>query len=140
MKNKVKRLIATAMVLVMMISTVAFAADIRASAYIASKGGGIAATGNGNMRISFDVVATGMMDELGASVIHIYTDDEDLAATIRYTDPGCSDMMTTNDYSWDGNVTWEGVSGERYYAVITFYAKNSSGYDYRSYITSEVTV
>lgn len=140
MKKIIKRMVAIAILFAMMISTVAFAADARASAYISSKGGGITATGNGNMRIVFSVTATGMMDELGASSIHIYNDDDDLEDSIYYTDPGCSDMMTTDDYSWDGEVTWEGVSGERYYAVIMFYAKDSSGDDYRGYTTSTVRV
>lgn len=139
MNNMLKRMIAVAMVFVMMLGLAAHAAE-RASNYISYKGGGIIATGNGGMVVEFSVTATGMMDELGASVIHIYNEDNDLEATIRYTDPGCSDMMTTNDYSWDGEVYWEGVSGESYYAVITFYAKNSSGYDYRGYATSTVTV
>ena len=140
MKKLMKPIIAIAMVFAMMVSTVAFAAEARASAYIWSKGGGITATGNGNMRISFTVMATGMMDELGAYSVCIFNEDDVEEDCIYYTDPGCSDMMTTDDYSWDGEVYWEGVSGERYYAVITFYAKNSSGDDYRSYITSEVTV
>ena len=136
----IKRFTAITTVLLMIASTAAYAADVRASAYISSKGGGIIATGSGNMLIEFSVTATGMMDKLGASVIHIYNEDDVLEATIRYTDPGCSDMMTTSDYSWDGEVTWEGVSGEGYYAVITFYAKNSSGDDYRSFTTVTVTV
>ena len=140
MKKLIKRIAAFVMVLVMMTSTVVFAADTRASAYISSKGGGITATGGGNMRISFFVIATGMMDKLGAYSINIYNEDDIWQDVIYYTDPGCSDMMTTNDYSWDGEVYWEGVSGERYYAIITFYAKNSSGDDYRGYATSTVTV
>lgn len=140
MKKMIKRFTAIMTVLLMIASTAAYAADVRASAYIASKGGGIIATGNGNMLIEFSVTATGMMDELGAYSVCIYNEDNDEEACIYYTDPGCSDMMTTNDYSWDGEVTWEGVSGESYYAVITFYAKNSSGDDYRSFATRTVTV
>lgn len=139
MKNMIKRVIAVAMVCVMAFGSAALAAE-RASYYISYKGGGITPTGGGNMRIVFSVTATGMMDELGAYSINIYNDDETWEDVIYYTDPGCSDMMTTDDYSWDGEVYWEGVSGESYYAVITFYAKNSSGDDYRSYTTSAVRV
>ena len=139
MKNMIKRVIAVAMACVMVLGSTVLAAE-RASNYISYKGGGITATGSGNMRISFNVIATGMMDELGAYSVNIYNDDDVWQEVFYYTDPGCSDMMTTNDYSWDGEVYWEGVSGERYYAVITFYAKNSSGDDYRSYTTSTVTV
>ena len=134
-----KRVIAVTMICVMAFGSAALAAE-RASYYISYKGGGITATGNGNMRIVFSVTATGMMDELGAYSVCICNEDDDDVACIYYTDPGCSDMMTTNDYSWDGSVNWKGVSGERYYAVITFYAKNSSGDDYRSFTTTTVTV
>ena len=140
MKKWMKRIVAVTIALAMLSSAVAFAADARASAYISSKGGGITATGGGNMRIFFSVIATGMMDELGAYSVCIYNEDNDEEACIYYTDPGCSDMMTTNDYSWDGAVYWEGISGESYYAVITFYAKNSNGDDYRSFATLTVTV
>ena len=139
MKNTIKRITAIVVVCVMMFSSAVLAAE-RASYYISYKGGGITPTGDGNMRIVFTVTATGMMDKLGAYSVCIYNEDDVEQDCIYYTDPGCSDMMTTNDYSWDGEVYWQGVSGERYYAVITFYAKNSSGDDYRSYITSEVTV
>lgn len=139
MKDMIKRVIAVAMVCVMVLGVAALAAE-QASNYISYKGGGIAPTGNGNMRISFDVVATGMMDELGAHAVHIYSEDGSPEHSIYYTDPGCSDMMTTNDYSWDGEVTWEGVSGESYYAIIVFYAEDSTGSDTRTYITSTVRV
>lgn len=139
MKKKIMRIIAATMVVVTLISSVAFAADARASAYISSKGGGITAKGNGNMLIEFRVVATGMMDTLGASSIYIYTSDDTLVGTIRYTDTGYSNMMTTNNYSYSSSITWQGTPGETYYANIMFYAKNSSGYDYRGFTTTEVT-
>lgn len=139
MKNMIKRVIAVAMVCVMALSVAALAAE-QASDYISAKGGGIIPTGGGEMVIEFSVIATGMMDELGASSVYIYNEDDVLEDSIHCTDPGCSDMMTTDDYSWDGEVYWEGVSGERYYAVITFYAKDSTGDDYRSYTTSTVRV
>ena len=140
MKKRFLRVLALALTLVFLCNFSALAVETRASAYIAVKSGGITPTGNGSMRVFFDLTATGMMDKLGASAIHIYTDDEELAAEIQHTDPGCSNMMTTNNYSYGSSVNWQGVSGERYYAVITFYAKNSSGDDYRSLVTTTVTV
>lgn len=140
MKKKFMRIIATAMAVVVLISSVAFAADARASAFISYKGGGITALGDGDMRIVFNLTATGMMNTLGADSIYIHTADGTLVETIEYTDPGYSNMMTTNNYSYSSSITWSGDSGETYYAIIMFYAKNSSGYDYRAFTTTAVTV
>jgi len=140
MKKRMKHTLVVMMVLAVMLNTVVFALE-DASAYIAGKGGGITALGGGNMRITFDVTATGMMDTLGASSIHIHRDsDDELMGTIRYTDPGFSNMMTTNNYSYVSSVNWQGVSGETYYAVITFYAQNDTGDDYRGFATTSVRV
>ena len=139
MTKKIKRIIAIAIILTMIVSAGAFALE-DASAYIVSKGGGITATGGGNMRITFSMIATGMMDKLGASAIDIYNDDGILVHTILHTDPGCSNMMTENNYSYGSSVNWEGISGESYYAIIAFYATDDTGYDYRTFVTTTVQV
>lgn len=140
MKKITIRIVAAAMIVAAMISSVAFAADARASAYISSKAGFIIPKGNGNMIIEFSLTATGMMDELGASDIDIYKADGTFVENIQYTDPGYSNMMTTNNYSYLSSISWSGEPGESYYAIIIFYAKNSKGYDYRGLTTPTVQV
>ncbi len=140
MKKLTIRIFAAVMVAAVLISSVALAADTRASAYISSKAGFIIPEGNGKMTIDFSLTATGMMDELGASAIYLHTADGTLVDTIEYTDPGYEDMMTTNNYSYSSSIDWSGESGESYYAIIIFYAKNSKGYDYRGLATPTVQV
>ena len=48
-------------------------------------------------------------------------------------------MMKSNTAFHSDSVPYAGVAGQKYYAVVIFFAKNSSGSDTRSYTTSITT-
>ena len=117
----------------------ALAAEARASAWFTGYGASIVAAGNGKIKIEFTVVGTGTMTKLGASTIYIYKSNGAFVKTISYTTSGNVYMMGYNTAYHSGSVPYSGVAGQKYYAVVTFFAKNSSGSDTRSYTTAYKT-
>lgn len=117
----------------------ALAAEARASAWFTGYGASIVASGNGKINVEFRVVGTGTMTKLGASTIDIYKSNGAFVKTISYTTSGNEYMMKSNTAFHTGSVPYSGVAGQKYYAVVTFFAKNSSGSDTRSYTTAYKT-
>ena len=117
--------------LVMLMSISATAAYVPpdspdASAYIADYAAGIINGGNGVLKVSFDVTGTATMAKLGASAISIYKSNGTYVTTMWWLDSGRGGMMGSNTiYHGDTESIYAGAGS--YYAVVTFYAKNSSG-------------
>lgn len=141
MSKRLLRSISVILVIVFLISAPvqALAAEARASAWFTGYGASIVAAGNGKIKIEFTVVGTGTMTKLGASTIDIYKSNGAFVKTISYTTSGNGYMMGYNTAYHSGSVPYSGVAGQKYYAVVNFYAKNSSGSDYRSYTTAYKT-
>lgn len=141
MSKRLLRSISVILVIVFLISAPvqALAAEARASAWFTGYGASIVAAGNGKIKIEFTVVGTGTMTKLGASTIDIYKSNGAFVKTISYTTSGNGYMMGYNTAYHSGSVPYSGVAGQKYYAVVTFYARDSSGSDYRSYTTAYKT-
>lgn len=141
MSKRLLRSISVILVIVFLISAPVhtFAAEARASAWLSAYSASIEASGNGIITIKFRVVGTGTMTKLGASTIDIYKSNGTFVKTISYTASGNGYMMGYNTAFHSGSVPYSGVAGQKYYAVVNFYAKNSSGSDYRSYTTAYKT-
>lgn len=141
MSKRILRSISVILVIVFLVSAPvhAMAAEARASAWFTGYGASIVASGNGKINIEFRVVGTGTMTKLGASTIDIYKSNGTFVKTISYTASGNGYMMGYNTAFHSGSVPYSGVAGQKYYAVVNFYAKNSSGSDTRSYTTAYKT-
>lgn len=141
MSKRILRSISVILVIVFLVSAPvqALAAEARASAWFTGYGASIVAAGNGKIKIEFTVVGTGTMTKLGASTIDIYKSNGAFIKTISYTTSGNGYMMGYNTAFHSGSVPYSGVAGQKYYAVVNFYAKNSSGSDTRSYTTAYKT-
>ena len=141
MSKRILRSISIILVSVFLVSAPvhAFAAEARASAWLSGYSSSIEASGNGILNIKFRVVGTGTMTKLGASLIYIYKSDGTRVATISHATKGNEYMMGFNTAYHSGSVPYSGVAGQKYYAVVTFFAKNSSGSDTRSYTTAYKT-
>ena len=142
--RKKKLLVALlAVVLVFAMSATALASDIqpyRASDYLGTYGASITAQANKQMRVYFSVVATGLMDEVGADHITIekkvngvWTYDR----TISHEDDGYEHMMTSNAAGYAAAVYFTGTVGVEYRATVTVYAGDSTGSDTGD-VTTEV--
>lgn len=117
----------------------AFATALRASKYISSYKAVISPAGDGDVTVNCSVVATGQMETLGMQSIKIYSGNGVKLATYSYTTPGYEYLMGSDTGRKSASITYSGVSGRSYYAVITFYASDGSGSDSKSYTTVTIT-
>lgn len=116
-------------IIIAMVSTTAYAAapsdtvDPQANSYIWSTTVGIIALGGGKIEVDFSVTGTGKpMPDIGATHVDIYTASGECVKTYTYTDSGYAYMIGHNKFSHTAGVTYQGVSGQRYYAIVSFYA------------------
>ena len=126
------RCICLLLVCVMMFSTTAFAAettDSRASNYFAASSVYFWNTSGRNYEIWFDVTAKGTMAELGTSKIQVQrsTDESNWTTVRTYYKEDYPQMIKTNTGHHDDCVPFTATTGYSYRAIVTLYAKNSSG-------------
>lgn len=137
MKRKFFRIIAVTLIAVFYLGSAAMAAEICSSSYISYCSASVSATGGGNLRISFSVTGKSTMASIGATTIRIKDSDGNTVKT--YSCASYPVMMGRNRGVYSGSVSYAGVSGTQYYAVVIFYAKNGSGSGSASYTTGRVT-
>lgn len=126
------RCICFLLVCVMMLSTTALAAEPatpRASIFFAASSVYFWHTSGNNYQIWFDVTAKGSMAELGTSKIQVQrsTDEENWTTVRTYYKEDYSQMVKTSTTSYANCVSFTATSGYSYRAIVTLYAKNSSG-------------
>ena len=137
--KKTRRIISFIFALLLGLSCSTFASDPRASLYINATHAAINNTADG-LEVNFTIIATGIMDELGATTVYIKTASGTPAATFDYTDIGCENMMGSNDVTYSSEITFENpVPGMRYYAVVHFRAGDETGRDSAVYTTGLIT-
>ena len=120
------------LVCVMMFSTTAFAAETlesRASDFFVGSSVYFWNTSGNNYEIWFDVTAKGTMAELGTSKIQVQrSTDEVNWTTVRTYNKADYPQMTDTNTAWHVDcVSYTATSGYAYRAIVTLYAKNSSG-------------
>ncbi|MDR1159153.1 MAG: hypothetical protein LBK69_00790 [Syntrophomonadaceae bacterium] len=138
MKKRFMRMVVLVLILSMAILPATMAAEARASYYIDNCNARIAATGNGNLRINFNITGTGLMTNIGATRIDVKNSNGLTVKTFFSANSLYSNMMGSNAYYHLSSVTYAGTSGSYYYAVVTFYAGNSTGSDTDVYMTASV--
>ena len=121
-------------IIIAMVSATAYAAapsdtvDPQANSYIWSTTVGIIALGGGKIEVDFSVTGTGKpMPDIGATHVQIFSENGKCVKIYRYTDPGYDYMIGHNKFSHTAGVTYQGVSGQRYYAIVTFFAGTLGG-------------
>jgi hypothetical protein len=120
----------------------ASASDIspQASYYLCSYYTSADAETNGRVLISFDVNATRVMNEVGASYIVV---QEKINGTWRgvasYFGSTDNGMLEDDTSTHSGSITYDGTAGNQYRALVTVYAGNDYGSDSRTVATNSVT-
>lgn len=104
---------------------------------ISATSGYIVKTGDGKIDIHFRVTASDKMVTLGASSIALYKSNGSYVTTLYSSK--FDNMLTSDAYIYSSSVPYQGVSGQTYYAVITFYADNGSETSTATYTTASVT-
>ena len=122
-----------AVLLVASLSTAAFAANAgaRASDYFSATSARAYARSGGKILFEIDVDATHTMQEVGASEIYVHEQQDDGSWEIVYTftKEAHPYLIETNSIGGYVDATYQGTVGKNYYAVVAFYAKDSTGYE-----------
>jgi len=135
-KNKAIRLIAIALIIVFMTSITITVASARGSIYIEKYSCAISAGSNGKVTVSFSITGSSKMDEIGSTKITIY---ENGTLVKTYMSSNTTGMMGSGKVIHAGTVTYSGVKGKSYRAIVTFKCGKDGGYDNRLLETYSVT-
>lgn len=138
MKSFTKKSLAALMIIATLSCVLCVGASARSSDYLSAYSAGVTAKSGGRIVVSVDVAALGNMTQIGASRVIIYKSSDQTTwnsvATYNYED---YPSMMTSGYSCNMDVlTYYGIAGYYYKALVTCYAGNASGYDSRLYSTS----
>ena len=117
------------------------AIETRASHYFSVTAAWATALGNGKILIEYDMASTDIMDELGVKTIEVEEKQPDGSyETVRtYNRYNTSGLIRTDNVCAGGSITYSGISGRKYYAIVTFYAKDSDGSEIMYHATNTVT-
>lgn len=88
-----------------------------------------APTSDGEFLVEFDINATKIMEELGASKIYIYEQQSNGKYEIvkTYTRDDTSELIVANKACAYAKVYYQGTPGVKYFATLALYAKDSNG-------------
>lgn len=142
MKHKSLRFLSVTLCLALFLgSVVGVNATVKASDYFARTRVWATKQSGGEFIVEYDILATGMMDELGASIIFIMEEQSDGNFENVYTFDAedMPELIETDVNVAYGCVTYEGTPGVRYYATFGLYAKNSSGNETIYFDTNTIT-
>lgn len=138
------RLISFFMAAIMLLAIPAFAeeeATPMASRYIMSTCVYLDQTATTQFRVWYEVIALGIMDEVGAYKIKVQdsTDGQNWTTVKTYIPSEYPSMVIEDDIGHTGFVVYTGaVTGRYYRAYIILYAKNSSGEGHVSVYTDPI--
>ena len=109
----------------------------RASSYLSSYRAYCTKTSSTTVVVSFQVVGTGGMDEIGAKTIKVqYSSDQVNWTTAKtFRSSSYSSMIDYNTGMHGAELSCTVPSGKYYRAVVTFYAAKDGGFGEREYTT-----
>ena len=144
MKKALFRIASFVIAAMMLISAVsATSAGIRSSLYLDSYRAWLTPKNNGAINVTIDVQAVDYMDNVGATKVIIYesTDGGSTWAQDKvYVRALYPELLEQDTYLYYNTpITHIGTPGNKYYAIVTVYAGDSTGYDTREYITPIIT-
>lgn len=139
-RNTVLRLLATVLVIAMTLPLAVGAETIqpRASAYLDYYEAYIYPAGNGKVQVCYTVDGTRYIDELGVMRITLKeSTDKSTWTTVKvFTSSGTPSLMSYNDNSHSGYVTYQGVAGRYYKAYVCVWGGDNGAGDNRYFWTS----
>lgn len=141
--KKFVKIIAVVLIVVSVLCTSVSAMQYT-NAYISSGSAYIHKWAAGDISVECTVVGTGIMDTIGAKMVLVYKalgaerdiGRDELVAKYWYED--YSSMMTTDDFVYHQSIRLKVEPGQRYYALVIFYATLDGGGDDMAYSTKIV--
>lgn len=114
------------------------------NAYISSARAYIHKWADGDISVEYTVTGTGVMDTIGAHKVTVYkmlgdkidAGKDEVVKSYWYTN--YPDMMGENDVAYHHSIRLNVEAGERYYAVLSFYATLGEGGGNMPYSTTAV--
>ena len=130
-----------ALLLLFSLSTAAYAVDARASDYFGYTSVRAYAKSGGKILFEVDINATHTMQEVGASEIYVYEqqDDGSWDNVYTFTMDEYAYLIETNSIGACVDATYQGTVGKNYYALVSCYARDSNGAECLYFETSVVT-
>lgn len=109
-----------------------------ASSYLSSYRAYCTKDSSTSLTVSFFVIGTGTMDEIGTNTIKVqYSSDKVNWTTAKtFTKANNSNMIDTDAAGYGSTVSCTVPSGKYYRAKVTFYAKKDNGFAERDYTTA----
>ena len=140
MKKTVRILLLSLLIAAMLLPTVALAAT-ESNAYISYYSAKASKDKDGNLRVDFGTQGNGTMEEVGAYYVDIYNTKTGLVRTFSCTNENYrKDMLGYDTVIFYGHVTYQGVKGNSYYAIVTHYGAKNGGSGREYYTTETITL
>lgn len=130
-----------ALLLLFSLSTASYAVDARASDYFGYTSVRAYAKSGGKILFEIDIDATHTMQELGASEVYVYEEQDDGSWDNVYTFTMDEHpyLIETNTVGAYVDATYQGTVGKRYFATVACYARDSAGAEGLYFDTPVVT-
>ena len=130
-----------ALLLLFSVSTVSYAVDARASDYFSFTDVRAYAKSGGKILFEVDINATHTMQEVGASEIYVYEqqDDGSWDNVYTFTMDEHSYLIETNTAGAFVDATYQGTVGKKYFGTVVCYARDSAGAEGLYFDTPVVT-
>lgn len=144
MTKRILRSIAFLLLISLSLTPIAMATDTassRASEYLSSYVAYMVRNGNGNVSVRFEVTGTEKMDDIGALTVKLQEskDGGDTYTTIKtFSYLNYSYMLKHNTMTCVSSVSYDGVAGRYYQAIVTVYAAKGNGSDSRTIYASPI--
>ena len=125
--SKMKHRLLSLTLVAAMFFVMAIPASARASDYITSATIVTNSLGNGKISMTINVVATGKMQEIGATQGIVKGADGKYKPVYTFTKEKTKSLISSNRTSCMFTLTYQGTAGKDYYITAQCYAKNASG-------------
>lgn len=126
--------------MVMTVPAHAMEQNQRASSYFNSYRAYCYKASSTDLQVYFGVIATGVMDEVGANSITVQrsSDGTNWTTVKTYTKASYPQLKATDISFHSGYVSYTASSGYYYRAIVEFYARNNNGTGYHYYYTAKI--
>ena len=126
---------------ILLITSISGFAAARASEYFSCTAVYATALDDGEVLIEYDIDPTHRMLECGARAVWVYEQQSngDYEEVFEYLMEDYPDMIQYDSIIGDGQVTYPGTPGKKYYALVALYAKDQYGSEIISFYTNVVT-
>ena len=137
---RIKKVSALIFAFLLMMNIAGFA-SARASEYFSYTAVYAFAKDDGEILIEYDIDPTHKMLECGARAVWVYEQQSggDYEEVFEYLMEDYPDMIQYDSIIGDGQVTYPGTPGKKYYALVALYAKDKYGSETISFYTNVVT-